>query len=80
MLLPEKEDSLIFSDGRRLLVLETMRCHSFVSDSSSRPLNFYRRQQSADRGLAEKTCEGREGGVLPFEGYLAHNPSILQLN
>ena len=22
------------------------------------------RQQSADRGLAEKTCEGREGGVL----------------
>ena len=110
MLLPEKEDSLIFSDGRRLLVLETMRCHSFGFDSLSRPLNVHRgvdsprkcflflsilspdlpklpqhkrsnlgeslgrEQQSADRGLAEKTCEGREGGVLPFEGYLAHNP------
>ena len=102
MLLPDKEDSLIFSDGRRLLVLETMRCHSFGFDSSSRPLNVHRgvdsprecflflsilspdlpklpqhkrsnlgeslgwEQQSADRGLAEKTCEGREGGVSAF--------------
>ena len=112
MLPPEKEDSLIFSDGRRLLVLETMRCLIFGFDCLSRPLNVHRgvdsprkcflflsifspdlpklpqhkrsnlgkslgwRQQSADRGLAEKTCEGREGGVFCL--LMEILPTILQ--